>query len=268
MIEITRFEDVVTCIKTASPLGDQAIMWVYAYQVGNVLFDAGCANAINELRRYKTRYRVSQVIVTHNHEDHFGGCTAFLPEAEVFAGPVTLQSLNKPYALPEFFRFVWGQPSPVKQAKAFKDSLILVENYQFEVMDLSGHCEEMIGFWEPEQQWLFSADAVPLPSRKQMAMPEENIPKMITRMKEILNMKVKVLFDGHRGPIVNPQHHIETRINFLVNLQQQVRQFAEEGKAIPEIKEELGFPEPWYLPNTENRFAVDNLIRSLLEDLV
>jgi glyoxylase-like metal-dependent hydrolase (beta-lactamase superfamily II) len=268
MLEVTQFQDVVTCIKTASPLGGQAMMWVYAYHIEDVVFDAGCTNAIDELRAYKNRHPVKRVVVTHNHEDHFGGCAAFLPEAEVLAGPVTVQSVREPYQLGEFFQFVWGQPSPVEKAQCFEDSTIIVGDFQFEVIDLSGHCEEMIGFWEPEQRWLFSADAIPLPSRKQMAMPEENIPAMIFRMKEIRDMNVDVLFDGHRGPIEKPQEHIETRIAFLTDLHQQVQQMADEGKSLLEIKELFGFPEPWYLPNTENRFAVNHLIRSLLEDTV
>ena len=189
-------------------------------------------------------------------------------EADVFAGPITLKSVHKPYSLPQFFQWVWGEPKPVKEARKFEEPSVSVGKLNFEVVDLSGHCEEMFGFWEPEKGWFFSSDAVPLPSRKQMAMPEENIPKMISRMKEIRDLDVKVLFDGHRGPIPNPREHIETRINFLSQLQTRVLSMAETGKTIPEIKTELGFPEPWYLPNTEGRFEIEHLIRSLLEDSV
>jgi glyoxylase-like metal-dependent hydrolase (beta-lactamase superfamily II) len=268
MLEVAPFDDQVTCIKTASSLGDQAIMWVYAYLVDDVLFDAGCANAIAEMRAYTEKHSVRQVYVTHNHEDHYGGCAAFIPRAEVFAGPVTIESVYKPYPLPQFFQWVWGEPNPVPEARLFEESNISVGKLNFEVVNLSGHCEEMFGFWEPEKGWFFSSDAVPLPSRKQMSMPEENIPKMIMRMKEIRDKDPKVLFDGHRGPIPNPCEHIETRINFLSQLQKEVRDMAEEGNTIPEIRTKLGFPEPWYLPNTEGRFQIEHLIRSLLEDSV
>ncbi len=268
MIEIERFGDEVTCVKTASPMGDRAIMWVYAYQLGDVVFDAGCGNAIDELRAYAKAHSVKRVYVTHDHEDHIGGCTAFVPEAEVFAGPVTLESVHKPYPLPEFFQFVWGNLTPVPQAKVLDISSIVVGDATFEVVDLSGHSREMFGFWDPEQRWLFSSDAVPLPSQKQMSMYDENIPKMIQRMQEIQDMNVAVLFDGHRGPIVDPHDHIETRIRFLADLGVQVRELAAEGKSIPEIKDILKFPEPWYLPNTEERFGIDHLIRSLIEDQV
>ncbi len=101
-----------------------------------------------------------------------------------------------------------------------------------------------------------------------MAMPEENIPKMIMRMQEIQDKNANVLFDGHRGPIVNPHDYIETRIRYLSNLRIRIREMANEGKELPEIKHILNFPEPWYLPNTEGRFTIDHLIRSLLEDTI
>jgi glyoxylase-like metal-dependent hydrolase (beta-lactamase superfamily II) len=268
MMEIERFNHAVTGIKTASPLGGQAIMWVYAYRVGDVLIDAGCWNAVEELRSFAQKHPVTRVFVTHNHEDHYGGSAAFLPQAEVFAGPVTLKSLHEPYSLPEFFQFVWGLPKPVAEAQEFTDPSLEVGDLTLEVVNLSGHCEEMIGFWEPVQRWFFSSDAVPLPSRKQMAMPEENIPMMIQRMHEIQAKNPDVLFDGHRGPIINPQEHIATRIRFLSDLQNQVQERIADGKSISEIKGVFGFPEPWYLPNTEGRFGVEHLIRSLAEDRV
>ncbi|MFW9985667.1 MAG: MBL fold metallo-hydrolase [Candidatus Odinarchaeota archaeon] len=266
MLEAVPFDDRITCIKTASSVGDQVIMWVYAYHVEDALFDAGCANAIGELREYATKHPIRRVFVTHFHEDHYGGCAAFLPNAEIFARPMTLESIHKPYLLPQFFEWVWGTPDPVIEACELTTSTIQVKDFTFEVLDFSGHCAEMIGFWEPEQKWLFSADAVPLPSEKKMAMPEENIPKMITRMEEIQDLNPHILFDGHRGPIPQPRKHIDKRIKFLTELQIQVQELANKGKTISEIKSILGFPEPWYLPNTEERFAIEHLIRSLLED--
>jgi glyoxylase-like metal-dependent hydrolase (beta-lactamase superfamily II) len=264
MLETEKF-DQVTCIKTASPLGGQAMMWVYAYQIENVLFDAGCANAIAELKGHLAKQPIRDVFVTHNHEDHFGGCAAFLPDATIHAGPVTAKMLKKPIELPEFFQVVWGQAEPLDTVEHIPET-ISFDDFTFEQIDLSGHCEEMVGFWEPERRWLFSTDAVPLPSKKQMAMPEENIPLMISRMEEIQLLDPEILFDGHRGPIKQPQKHIQMRIDFLRNLQQKVQRLAEEGKTIAEIKAVLGFPEPWYLPNTEGRFGIEYLIRSLIED--
>ncbi len=266
MIEIEPFNEDVMGIKTASSMGGRAIIWVYAYQLGDVVFDAGCGNAIEELRVHAKAHSVKRVYVSHDHEDHIGGCAAFVPEAEVFAGPVTLEAVHKPYPLPEFFQFVWGNLTPVPEAKVLDASSIVVGDATFEVVDLSGHSQEMFGLWDPERRWLFSADAVPLPSQKQIAMFDENIPKTIQRMKEIQDMNVAVLFDAHWGPIVEPHDHIETRIRFLTDIGVQVRELAAAGKSIPEIKDVLKFPEPWYLPNTEGRFGIEHLIQSLIKD--
>ncbi|MFW9832286.1 MAG: MBL fold metallo-hydrolase, partial [Candidatus Thorarchaeota archaeon] len=257
----------VTSIKTASPLGDQAIMWVFAYQVDDVVFDGGCANAIPELRAFLAKRDVNRVFVTHLHEDHYGGCAAFLPKASLYAGPRTIEAIEDPYEIPEFFQWVWGKPNPIQDVEAMP-SEIPVGELTFEVVDLSGHCEEMVGFWEPEKRWLFSADAVPLASKKHIAMAEENVPKMIRRMREIQQMGVKILFDGHRGPISNPQNHIQTRIDYLTELQRKIQDLHNTGKSLQDIKLDLKFPEPWYLSNTDGRFGVDYLIESLLSDEV
>ncbi len=265
MFDVEVFDDTVTCIKTATKMGDAAIMWAYAYQLGDALFDAGCMNAYDELCAYTGTPRIKRVFVSHGHEDHYGGCPAFLPRARIFAGPITTQILQEPPKLPQFFAFVWGQPVPLTDVVPIPDE-IDVGDFSFEVIDLSGHMKEMFGFWEPRQGWLFSADAVPLPSRKRMAMPEENLPKMITRMAQIIALKPKVLFDGHRGPIREPEEHIQTRIDFLTDLQQQIQKLGEEGKTLTQIKDILNFPEPWYLPQTKERFGIEHLIRSFLQD--
>ena len=89
---------------------------------------------------------------------------------------------------------------------------------------------------------------------------------MIARMEQILSLKPQVLFDGHRGPIKEPAEHVQTRIDFLKNLQRQIRTLGEEGMTLTQIKDILSFPEPWYLPQTKARFGIEHLIRSFLED--
>ncbi len=78
MLDIEAFEG-VTCIKTAAKMGDSAIMWAYAYKIGDALIDAGCMNAHDELRTYDATQGIKRVYVSHGHEDHYGGCPAFLP---------------------------------------------------------------------------------------------------------------------------------------------------------------------------------------------
>ncbi|MFX1563419.1 MAG: MBL fold metallo-hydrolase [Promethearchaeota archaeon] len=264
MIDIVPFGD-VTCVKTGTAREGQVLMWVYAYQVGDLLFDAGCANAAEELKHYASDSSIKRVVISHTHEDHFGGCAALTGDATIFANPSAIKEIRKPPQLNIFFQSVWGQPKPVKDVELLP-STFSVESLEFEVIPLPGHYEEMIGLYEADREWLFSADAVPLPSQKQIAMPEENVPQMIATMERILTLDLKVLFDGHRGPIREPKNHIRKRVEYLCNLQQSIRKMHEEGKSIPEIQTILAFKEPFYLPWTEGRFGIDYLIKSLLDD--
>jgi glyoxylase-like metal-dependent hydrolase (beta-lactamase superfamily II) len=176
-----------------------------------------------------------------------------------------MKELKTPPKYNEFFRFVWGQPEPLEKVEPMPASFS-AQGLHLDVVQLPGHYEDMVGFYEPKRKWLFSADAVPLASHKEIAMPEEKVPQMITTMERILTMDVEVLFDGHRGPVQKPRTHIQTRVDYLRALQRRVQELHAEGKPIAEIQTILGFQEPWYLPWTERRFGIDYLIRSLLAD--
>ena len=85
-------------------------------------------------------------------------------------------------------------------------------------------------------------------------------------MERILELDLDVLFDFHRGPIRDPQQHIQTRIDFLKGVQNQVRELNQEGKTIEEIQSILNFEPPWYMDLAEGRFGIEYLIRSFLFD--
>ena len=265
MMEVVPFDETVTCVKTGAAREGQVIMWAFAYHIGDTLLDGGCSNAGDELRQYARRHKIKRVFVTHTHEDHYGGCWLLAPYATVFATPRAMQELRTPPKYNEFFRMVWGQPEPLKKLELMPASFS-VKELHFDVVQLPGHFEAMVGFYEPNRKWLFSADAVPLPSRKEIAMPEENVPQMIATMERILAMDVEMLFDGHRGPVQQPKAHIRTRLDYLRALHRRVLELHSEGKSIAEIQAALALKEPWYLPWTERRFGIDYLIRSLIED--
>jgi glyoxylase-like metal-dependent hydrolase (beta-lactamase superfamily II) len=267
MIEIEPYDDLVTCIKTGSDMNGSVVMWTNAYLIGETLIDAGCPNASREFKEFAAKNPIRRVFLTHTHEDHIGCCSVLAPEAEIYATAPVAEFLKDPIVLPDFFVMVWGQPEPVlgvlSMPKEFE-----IGNLSFEWLSLSGHTDHMIGFYEKERGWLFSADAVPLPSRKELAMPEENIPEMIATMEKIQKLELNILFDGHRGPVEDPYDYIQKRIDFLKDLQASIRELHSQGQDIPEIQENLGIEAPWYTDMTEGRFRVDHLIKSLLFDEV
>jgi len=178
---------------------------------------------------------------------------------------MTQKDLRKPQKIGEFFDFVWGQPKPVSDLTTLPDTFS-IGNLTFEVIPLPGHAADMVGFYEPEKRWFFSFDAVPLPSKKRIAMPEENIPLMVATMEKIRDMDIEILFDSHRGPIDNPREHIQTRIDYINMIEREARVLHEAGKSIEEIQEDLGLEGPWYLEMTVDRFGIDFFLKSVLFD--
>ncbi len=265
MIEIVPFNDNIICIKTATEQDGQAIMFVYSYLVQDALFDTGCANALEEMRDYTKRVPVNSVYVSHSHEDHVGCCSIFDGKVPIYANKLTQKTLRSPPQYGEFFNYVWGQPKPVSVLSDLPNRFS-VEDLTFEVVSLPGHAMEMVGFYEPEKKWFFSADAIPLPSKKKIAMLDENVPLMVATMKKISEYDIEILFDSHRGPIHSPQNHILKRIEFINEIQTQARNLYDDGKTINEIQELLKLEGPWYLELTKGRFGIDFFIKSLLFD--
>ncbi len=265
MLVVEEFNDTVKCIKTATIHDGEPIMWVYSYLVHDVMFDAGCANAARDFERIKNEYEISRIFISHAHEDHIGGLSVLAEKCEVFAPKSAHEELMHPTELDEFFQFVWGQPKGIRSVKDMPESF-QVQGLNFNVIELPGHHQEMVGFHQPSKGWLFSADAVPLPSKKYIAMPEENIPMMVDTMKKILELDLEVLFDGHKGPIIEPEEHIKRRIDYLTKTQETVRKLSRKGLTVTEIVREMGWEGPWYLGLTEGRFAIDFLVESLLHD--
>jgi len=268
MIEIIPYNDDITCIKTATERDGKAIMFVYAYLVRDTLSDAGCGNSIDEIREFASKNEINHVYLTHSHEDHVGSLHAFDDGVtQIYANEMTRKDLIDPQKIGEFFDYVWGQPKPVSEVKIISDTFS-VGDLSFEVVPLPGHAADMVGFYEPEKRWFFSSDAIPLPSKKKIAMPEENIPLMVATMEKIRDMDIEILFDSHRGPIDSPRAHIQTRIDYINMIQKEAQVLHESGKSIDEIQETLGLDGPWYLEMTKDRFGIDFFLKSILFDKV
>lgn len=266
MFEIEPYNDDVTLIKTATAMEDgQPIMWVISYLVRDTLFDAGCANALEDLEEFAATTNIREVYISHAHEDHYGGCSAFAPRSKIYAPEPDIELLRNPPEYDEFFQYVWGQPKPVESVEKMP-SKFSVGELDFEVIPLPGHWPYMVGFYEVKRRWLFSGDAVPLPSRKKIGMPEENIPLLLETMEKIAEMDIEILFDSHKGPVTSPREHIQVRVDFIKDLRVKAMELHEDGKTIPEIQESLELSGPWYLELTKDRFGIDIFLKSLLFD--
>ena len=265
MIEIVPYNDDITCIKTATEQDGNAIMFVYAYLIRDALFDTGCGNAVSEFQEYIRTKEINHVYISHSHLDHVGCVQIFNGNAIIHANEMTKKDLINPPKFEEFFDYVWGYPIPITEIETLTDSFS-IGDLSFEVVPLPGHAADMVGFYEPNKRWFFSFDAVPLPSKKKIAMLGENIPQMVATMEKIRDMDIEILFDSHRGPIENPREHIQVRIDFLNQLTKEAKVLHQAGKSIEEIQDELGLERPWYLEMTEGRFGIDYFIKSLLFD--
>lgn len=265
MIEIVPYNEFVTCVKTGSKVNGRVMMWHYSYLIDDVLIDAGCPNAADELNELRSVHPIRRVYVTHAHEDHAGGCYLFAQHAEIFANHSVAGAMMNPEVLNAFFTMAWGQPKALSKVNPIPEEFE-IGKFRFEPLPLPGHTSDMVGFYEKEERWLFSSDAVPFMEEKQLAMPDENVPQTIKTIERIQALELRVLFDSHSGPIENPGEHIQRRIDYLKEIQKAVRKHSAQGLTVSEIQEKLHIVSPWWSDLTEGRFSAVNLIRSLIQD--
>jgi len=267
MIEIEPYSEDITCIKTGSPMpgSDRPIMWTYSYKLLNTLFDIGCSNAKDEFKQYLENMTIDAVYITHSHEDHCGCADLLDGKAPIYAWKSTIDILKHPPEIPEFFQWAWGQNIPIKEVFSMPKSFD-VGRYSFDIVELPGHGTDMIGFYEPDQKWLFSADSVPVPTRKFIGMPDENYPRIIKTLEKVLTLEIEILFDAHRGPIQTPREHIQKRIDFLKKTHTRIKELHAEGLNIQQIMEKMDFTPPWYVEMTSDRFAVEFFVKSMIHD--
>lgn len=108
-----------------------------------VIVDPGQAGPVQSMI-LKEQLRPQAILLTHHHWDHIGGA----------------QELKKAFGIKIY--------APIKEQKLIdfadvylkENDMVNVAHMQFKVLDLSGHTQGQIAYWEEKQQWLFSGDAL------------------------------------------------------------------------------------------------------------
>ena len=119
--------------------------FLHLIEVGKSLIavDPGDSLPLFELLQTHPHLQLTDILITHEHSDHIDGVTAIAkayPNVIVHGGRKHRKGFYS-------------------ERHGLEDKFIL-HDLSFEVMDLSGHTTEQIGFYCAEQAWLFSGDAL------------------------------------------------------------------------------------------------------------
>jgi glyoxylase-like metal-dependent hydrolase (beta-lactamase superfamily II) len=232
MLQVREYGPVVA-FRAARSFFGRGFYFTAAYWVDGLLVDSTCRFTSRELLQALPRDSrpVLQIVNSHSHEDHIGGnallqCAWGMP---IRAHPLALPILANPslQQLQLYRRVFWGWPEPSHGEPV--GEWIETPRYRFQVIHTPGHSADHVCLYEPEQGWLFSADAY-IGGQDRAARADYDIYAIIASLKKLAALRLTALFPGSGTVRLNdPATDIQDKVAYLEDLGARVRELHDQG---------------------------------------
>jgi len=228
-------------------------------QEGVVLVDSGNipvdSQAVMKAVKQLTSQPIRFLINTEPHPDHTTGHFVFSPPAIIIAAAGAGESMRQAYN-PERMKKMMAEPGEVGAAAKdyrlitphieYRDQMTLnLGERTFQLFYLKNvHSEADTAIWLPKERVLFTAASVGV-KRFNNLRPSVSIPDTLAAIKMMKALNPDVVIPGHGDPgTVKILDDMERYYNSLMD---RVKQMAQQGKSLDEIKKELRIPgtEDW-----------------------
>jgi len=213
---------------------------VYLYFVDGLLIDTGPRHAKKSLISIFQNLPISQVVLTHHHEDHIGLGSWLKTNLDIpiYIHETGIINCEKAVSIPFYRKVFWGQSEPF-QPEAIPP-IIETDLYKFEVIHTPGHAHDHNVLFNRDRGWLFSGDLFVVPHPKSM-FSFESVPVLIRSIRKVLDYDFSTLYCSHAGVLVNGKQHLTSKLHYLEDIQGKVWNLHEQGMDAKEIQQEL-FP--------------------------
>lgn len=246
-------------------MGNALNMSFIVYRLGETLIDTGPSNQWKYVRPFVAERKVSQIILTHHHEDHSGnaGVIEKLTGIKPLAPALAIDKLSRGYRMPPIQKFMWGKPGKV-DCSLVPEEFTLANGEPVQSIHAPGHAKDMTCYLLPERGWLFSADLY-LANKLKMARVDESIPIMLDSIRKVLAVDFDTIICPHRGIVPDGKARLQEKHNYIVNLASQVQEMAQTGMALEDVTSRLLGKEEMMSRVNNLNFSKINLIRSCLD---
>lgn len=262
-MEIQSFEDLEQVSLSVSLMGQKLVVSVYI--IDGLLIDTGPFKGKNELTTIFQKSAITDVILTHHHEDHTGLAYWIQEHRNI---PIYMHKSGVDICAVKgkhpFYRQVfWGKRRPFKAIPLQK--IFTTPNYTWDIIHTPGHAHDHISLFNREKKWMFGGDLYVHPTPKSM-FAFESLPITINSLKRMLTYDFETYICSHAGVIQNGRQVIERKLAYLEDVEEKILQYAAKGMSAKEIRKLL-FPKRHlmnYLSFFEN--SSKHLIESVLNE--
>jgi glyoxylase-like metal-dependent hydrolase (beta-lactamase superfamily II) len=264
MIEINCFGE-VTQIKLSREMNSKPLYWVATYLVDGLLIDTGPVYTAQELVDFLKGQNVKYAINTHHHEDHIGANYLLQQQLNVriYAHSKEVPLISQVPKLLQYQVIVWGNPKPTKVLPT--PSRIQTDHFNFDVIETPGHTPGHIAVVEQENGWCFTGDLF-VTEKPKAFRPFENVVEIIESMRKLVNLPSErlVLFTGISRIVPDGRTALRSCANYLEDLSRKVKDLAEKGLSVDDIRGRLIGKDTSLAALTEGDFSARHLINSIV----
>lgn len=263
-MNIKTFEDLSQAEVKVSMLGQELIVSVFF--IDGLLIDTGPVKNKAELIEVFNKWNISNVILTHHHEDHTGLASWLQKNQQI---PVHIHELGVEKCvniaeIPLYRNIFWGKRAPFEPIPL--GIIFKTEHYTWDVIHTPGHSEDHIALYNREKKWMFGGDLYVQPKPKSM-FSFESLPETIRSLEKTLTYDFSTYICSHAGFIPNGKRVLEKKLTYLISIQEEVLTLHKEGVSPQDIRRKI-FPKNHpmnYLSLFEN--SPKHMIRSVLNNL-
>ena len=149
-LQITQRGDVTLATDICSSDNFQEGINVGMYVVDGLLIDAGATKMADESGEFWETSNISQVVITHNHDDHAGGCRWIQENLHVpiYLHAESIEEADSVVVHPKYGNDIWGVLQPYTALPMPKTITTASGKYTFEAIDSPGHHPQHIDLYE------------------------------------------------------------------------------------------------------------------------
>ena len=163
-------------------------------------------------------------------------------------------------------RLFWGTPVFTDKVKGYDQPRLRTPKYDFDLIPIPGHAEDQVALFEPNQGWLFSADAFVSPQIKYF-MKKESMAQQIQSLKKMACLDFDLLLCCHTPVVKGGKALLEQKIDHLEQYYTSVVYYHKKGQSPRQILKSIGAKERWlqYFFSGGNMCAL-NMVKSVIRD--